>query len=132
MTPPLRDFRHPGRWLALWGLMLVAVVVVSLLPARELPSAPFSGVDKVEHFVTYALLSTYAVMLFARRRGQALAAAGLIALGVALEFAQGALTDSRAADSADALANTLGVVAGLLLAPTPLATALQRLDRGRG
>ena len=63
----LREFRWPYRWLALWGLMLAAVIATSLLPARDLPSAPFSGFDKVEHLLAYAVLSAYAVMLFARR-----------------------------------------------------------------
>ena len=127
----LRGFRRPRLWLALWGLMLAAVIVASLLPAGDLPPAPFDGVDKVEHFLGYAVLSAYAVMLFARRRTQALAAAGLIALGIGLEIAQGALTVSRAADSADALANALGVLAGLALAPTPLASALLWFDGRR-
>ncbi len=130
MTAALREFRRPHVWLAIWLLMLAAVIATSLLPARDLPPAPFDGVDKLEHFLAYALLSAYAVMLFARVRAQALAAAGLIALGVALEFAQGALTDSRQADSADALANALGALAGLMLAPAPWASVLLRLDRG--
>lgn len=128
----LREFRWPYRWLALWGLMLAAVIATSLLPARDLPPTPFSGFDKVEHFLAYAVLSAYAVMLFARLRVQALVAAGLIALGVGLELAQAALTDSRQADSADALANALGALSGLLIASTPLATALLRLEARRG
>ena len=127
----LREFRWPYRWGVLWGLMLAAVIATSLLPARDLPPTPFSGFDKVEHFLAYAVLSAYAVMLFARVRTQALVAAGLIALGVGLEFAQGALTDSRMADSADALANALGALAGLLIAPTPLADWLLRLEARR-
>ncbi|MFC3551305.1 VanZ family protein [Lysobacter cavernae] len=131
MAPLLRDFRRPGLWLAVWLAMVGAVIATSLMSARDLPPAPFEGVDKVEHFLAYLLLSAYAVMLFARRRTQALAAVGLIALGVGLEVAQGALTASRQADSADALANTLGAFAGLCLAPTPLARGLLWLDGRR-
>ncbi|HEY5802973.1 MAG TPA: VanZ family protein [Lysobacter sp.] len=108
--------------------MLAAVVVTSLVSASDLPPPPFEGVDKLEHFLAYLVLSGYAVMLFERRRAQALAAAGLIALGVGLEIAQGALTVSRQADSADALANSLGVLAGLILAATPVSRALQWLE----
>jgi VanZ family protein len=127
----LREFRWPYRWLALWGLMLATVIATSLLPARDLPPTPFSGFDKVEHLLAYAVLSAYAVMLFPRVRTQALVAAGLIALGVGLEFAQATLTDSRQADSADALANALGALAGLLIGPTPLADGLLRLEARR-
>ena len=129
VRPMLREFRRPWLWLAIWLAMLGAVVAISLTSADNLPPAPFDGVDKVEHFLAYLLLSDYAVMLFAGRRSQALAAAGVIALGIGLEFAQGSLTASRQADSADALANALGAVAGLMLAPTPVGRALLWLDR---
>ncbi len=127
-SPWLREFRRPGLWLGLWLAMIAAVVATSLMSASNLPPPPFDGVDKLEHFLGYFVLAAWAVNLFGRRRPQALAAVGLIALGVGLEIAQGALTASRQADSADALANTLGVFAGLLLAPTALARVLLRLD----
>jgi len=121
--PMLREFRWPALWVAIWIAMIAAVVFGSLVSASDLPTVP-DGFDKVEHFVGYLTLSAYAVMLFANRRGQAVAAAGLIALGVGLEFAQGAWTVSRMADSADALANSLGVLAGLMLGPTPVGELL--------
>lgn len=124
----MRTFRRPRLWLALGAVLLVVVVAGSLLPARELPPVPFDGFDKVQHLLGYALLSTYAVNLFARMRLQALCAAGLVAMGVGLEFAQAALTASRQADPADALFNTLGVLAGLVLAATPVARVLQWVD----
>ena len=95
----LREFRWPALWVAIWIAMIAAVVASSLLPAHDLPEVP-DGFDKVEHFLGYLLLGAWAVMLFATRRAQAVAAAGLIALGVALEVAQGAWTVSRMADSA--------------------------------
>lgn len=127
----LRDFRRPWLWLGAWLAMIGAVTATSLMSASHLPPPAFDGMDKVEHLLGYFVLSAWAVNLFGRRRPQALAAVALIALGVGLEIAQGALTASRQADSADALANTLGVFAGLLLAPTPLARVLLRLDGGR-
>ncbi|MDR0184027.1 VanZ family protein [Lysobacter arvi] len=123
----LRAFRWPVLWVAIWIAMIAAVAASSLLPAHDLPEVP-DGFDKVEHFVGYLLLSLWAAMLFAHRRGQALAAAALIALGVALEFAQGAWTVSRVADSADALANSLGVLAGLMLGATPIGRGLQCVE----
>ncbi|WP_342316272.1 VanZ family protein [Lysobacter sp. FW306-1B-D06B] len=120
----LRDFRWPVLWVAIWLAMIAVVVATSLLSADDLPPSPFDGFDKVEHFTAYLVLSVYAGMLFAQRRAQSVAAVALIALGVGLEFAQGALTVSRMADSADALANSLGVLAGLMLAPTPVSQLL--------
>ena len=124
----LREFRRPGLWLWLWALMVMVVIAGSLLPAGELPPVPFAGFDKFQHFFGYAVLSAYATMLFARLRAQALAAAGLFALGIGLEVAQGMLTTSRQADIADAMVNALGVLAGLTISATPLARRLQRLD----
>jgi len=124
----LREFRRPGLWLALWALMIATVIAGSLLPARELPPMPFDGFDKFQHLFGYAVLSAYASMLFARMRAQALAAAGLVVLGIGLELAQAALTASRQADPSDALVNALGVLAGLAVAATPLAQWLRRLD----
>lgn len=127
-TRVLREFRRPGMWLGLWAVMILTVVAGSLLPARELPPVPFDGFDKVQHLLGYAVLSAYAAMLFARMRGQALAAAGLVALGIGLEVEQGMLTASRQADVADAMVNALGVLAGMAITATPLARLMQRLD----
>ncbi|MGH8076660.1 MAG: VanZ family protein [Lysobacter sp.] len=109
----LREFRRPRLWLAIGALGVLGLVGMSLLPARDLPPSPFSGFDKVGHFLGYAVLSAYGGMLFANMRAQALAAAGLVALGLGLEFAQAQLTDSRSGDLRDAVANTLGVLVGL-------------------
>ena len=126
----LREFRRPRLWLAIGALGVLVLVGLSLLPARDLPPAPFSGFDKLGHFLGYAVLSAYGGMLFARMRAQTWAAAGLVALGFGLEFAQAQLTDSRSGDLHDALANTLGVLAGLMAASTSprWACLLQRLD----
>jgi VanZ family protein len=68
------------------------------------------------------------VLLFARRQAQWRAAAGLVLMGIVLEFAQSLLTQTRMGDFADALANTSGVVLGQLLSATRLADRLQWLD----
>ena len=127
MSPGLRDFRRGRLWLGLWWLAIVLVIVVSLMPPP--PMAVPRGFDKLEHLSGYGLLAAGAVLLFARRAAQLRAGLGLVLLGVALEFAQGALTRARLADPADALANAAGVALGLLLTFTPLARGLQWLDR---
>ncbi|MGH8085465.1 MAG: VanZ family protein [Lysobacter sp.] len=125
--PLLREFRRPAVWLAGWGLLFALVAVGSLLPPSDLPPM-WPGLDKLQHFVGYALLSAYAVMLFARMRPQALAALAVIAFGIAVEFAQAAWTADRIGDSADAMANALGALAGLMVSATPMARWLQWLD----
>ena len=123
----LKPFHRPRLWWGLWLLAVTGVVVLSLVNLSGLPPVPEGG-DKVEHFLAYALLSASAMQLFATRRGCVVVAALLIALGVGLEFAQGALTATRMADPMDALANTSGVLIGMLTVLTPLRDLLLRLQ----
>ena len=123
MTPPLR---HPRVAFGAWLLMFAAVAVGSLLPARDVPTPAFDGVDKLEHLAGYAVLSGYGALLFATSRARLAAMAAVIAFGIAIEFAQGAFTTTREPDAADALANALGAGCGQLLAFTPLVRALRR------
>ena len=125
----LRGFRRPFVWVAIWAAMVGGVVAGSLVPPSTLPTPMFDGVDKLQHLLGYFALSLYAVMLFARQRGQALAAAGLVLLGIGLEVAQAALTASRQADLVDAACNGAGVLLALPLASTRVAGLLQRIDQ---
>lgn len=124
----LRAFRWPRLWLGLWGLMIAAVVVGSLVPSSSLPQTQFPGADKLEHLLGYAALSGYAAMLFDSRRAQATAVVGLVLLGVLIEGAQAALTVSRQADPIDMLANAAGVALGQVVRMTGAAGLLQRID----
>lgn len=133
MTPAtapraLRRFRRPWLWVGLWVLLFALVATGSLWRADALPTPSIEGIDKLQHFIGYAVLSAWAVMLFARIRTQALAVVCVIAFGIAIEVAQAVLTTDRSADSADAMANALGALAGLLLSATPMAGMLLRLD----
>ncbi|WP_175455797.1 VanZ family protein [Pseudoxanthomonas sp. CF385] len=123
----LRPFRRPRLWLGLWLLAVAVVMVLSLANLSRLPPVPEGG-DKVEHFLAYALLAASAMQLFARRTGCIVVALLLVAMGAGLEFAQGALTTTRMADPRDALANTLGVLAGLATLFTPLRGLLLAFD----
>ena len=125
----LKPFRRPWLWAGLWALGVSAVVVASLLPAPDLPDLHVS--DKAEHCAAYALLAAGAVQLYARRLSWFAVCIALAMLGIDLEVAQGALTTTRTMDSADAMANSLGVLAGLATSLTPWRNALLRFEPGR-
>lgn len=122
----LKPFRRPLLWSALWCLAIAVVVAASLLPAPDLPQPP--GGDKLHHFLAYFVLAACAVQLFARWPALLGAGLGLVLMGIGLEHAQGALTGTREPDRFDALANTLGVIAGLATRMTPWHDLLLRLD----
>ncbi|PKV13173.1 VanZ family protein [Xanthomonas prunicola] len=128
VTQTLRPFHRPRLWVGLWIAAIVVVIAVCLGPPPEIPELPDNS-DKAEHFLTFALLCWGAVQLFATRRAQVVAAIGLVALGIGIEIAQGALTTNRSADPYDALADTLGIAAGLCLAWTPLRFVMLRIDQ---
>lgn len=122
----LKPLRHPLAWTTLWCLAIAAVVVFSLMPGPDLPDAP--GSDKLHHFIAYFALAASAVQLFARWPALFGAGLGLVLLGIGLEHGQEVLTGTRVADRWDALANTLGVVAGLATRLTPMRDVLLRWD----
>jgi VanZ family protein len=129
-TAALKPLRRPRLWLSLWGIAIAAVVVGSLLPAMDLPPVP-AGADKLEHFAGYGVLAAIAVQLFATRAALWRVGLALVVLGIALEAAQFLLTSTRMMDAWDALANGLGVMAGLATALTPWRDLLLRLERSR-
>ncbi len=101
----------------IWGgrlglaIGVVAVTVLSLTPAAELP--PYPGIwDKAQHFLAYGALGLCAAIGFPRR-GMAMAAGiSLVVLGAGLEIGQ-MFVAGREGDLADMLANGLGVALGL-------------------
>lgn len=126
----LKPFRRPWLWAGLWCAAVALVVYASLMPADDLPPT-IEGADKVQHFLAYALLAAGAVQLFARRLSLLSACAVLALLGVGIEQLQGGMELGRAMELQDALANMLGVLAGLATLFTPWRDVLLRFDSKR-
>lgn len=113
------DARRRANWigLAAWLAALIGVVTGELSPASSvlMRFVASTGVsDKLLHFGAYTLLAFIPVLAFRLRTGL-LCAVSMVALGVALEYAQ-RLVPGRSYEVADMIANTLGVVAGLSVA----------------
>lgn len=128
MHAALREFRRPALWLGIWYFGWLLCIALSLVPPPRIDVSVPEG-DKIGHFIAYALLSAWAVWLFASARHHRRAAIALCALGLAIEVAQGTLTRNRMMDGWDALADAIGVGVGWLLASGRASGLLQALDR---
>jgi VanZ family protein len=94
-------------YLAAGWAWVAAIVWLSLTPSPP-PPIDLSHGDKAGHFFAYAGLMFWFAQLYAQR---VFFAVGFIAMGIALEFAQGA-SGYRSFDVIDMAANALGVLAG--------------------
>ena len=120
-----RELKYFRWWLALGWLIVAAVIVLSLV--SKLPvHIPVQFSDKIGHFIAYAVLMGWFVQLFQSRGLLIIHAIFLIGMGVGLEFAQE--YRSRHFEYADMVANSVGVLFGLLLFFTPLRSLLQRFE----
>ncbi len=91
-----------------WAYAL-AIVALSLAPSP--PDPGFDHGDKLFHLFAYGGLMFWSCFLYRHRYTRLAYGIGWIAMGVALEFAQGA-TGYRSFELADMAANSLGVLLG--------------------
>ena len=106
---------------------LATTLILSLLPAVDMPEELSLVSDKLEHAAAYAAIAGCTALGFARPaalRG-ALAAA---VLGGAIEIVQQAMVPGRSGDLGDWLADVAGVIVGLALG---LAMRRATVDRWR-
>lgn len=115
---------HRNCWRVIGGLLMLAIVALSLLPPALLPGMPpQTGSDKALHASAYFVLAAWYVPLWQQRyRGWAYGLA-FIALGITLECLQG-FTATRMGEWRDAVANSVGVVLGSSLVWTRWARVL--------
>jgi VanZ family protein len=107
-------------WLGAGWVGVAMVVYFSLVP--DPPQIDMAEGDKVQHLAAYAGLMLWFAQVMAGRTQRAILVWLLVALGVALELAQG-LTGYRSMSLADMAANTAGVILGWLAAPPRLPNA---------
>ena len=91
-----------------WGLV-ATIVWLSVMP--EPPRLDFEQSDKLGHFIAYGSLMFWFALLYPTTRARVAYGVAFIALGIGLEFVQGAL-GYRTFDVFDMVANTLGVLLG--------------------
>jgi len=91
----------------------ITIAVLSLIPGKNLPSVGIDYIDKVGHFVVYAILAffIYHAAVNAKFKTPILWCIIIpILYGIIMEFLQGYLSEVRHADAYDALFNGLGAI----------------------
>lgn len=111
-------------WFAIGVGMILLLLYGSLAPAKALP--PMGDSDKFWHGAAYFAVMAYFSQLCAGVRARALLAAGLVAMGVAVEFIQPYV--NRQFDWFDALANTSGVFVAFGLSFPPFDRIVASVD----
>jgi VanZ family protein len=92
------------------GWALVGLILwLSLTP--QPPHVDFQQSDKLGHFIAYGGLMFWFCQLYGSTRTRLAYAAGFIAMGIAIEFLQGA-TGYRSFEVYDMVADALGVLLG--------------------
>jgi VanZ family protein len=119
-------------WLGAGWIGVVVVTYFTLAPNP--PQIDLEQGDKLQHLVAYASLMLWFSQVQTGVAERRITALLLVALGIALEFAQG-LTGYRFMSAADMAANMAGVALGWLAAPPRLPNAFAwgstLLGRGR-
>jgi VanZ family protein len=97
-------------WIPFTVVSLVTITILSLLPLEELPPAP--GSDKFQHFMAYAFLALPAALRKPRR--WILQCSSFVAYSGIIELIQPSV--NRYCDLFDLIANTGGVISGIIVA----------------
>jgi len=119
--------RYPYLWLTIGFLLVLAVIVVSLVPHPP-RVGHFRNSDKAGHFAAYMAMTLWFLLIYTRNVIRLRIALAFIALGVALECLQ-RLSGFRTFEYADIVGNVSGVLCALMLAQTPLSSALAFAER---
>jgi VanZ family protein len=104
--------RRAALWL--WGTLVAAIVVMSLMPDFGPPGELF--IDKILHGLGYGSAAGLPFLAFRERRPVYIAACLMLPMGLVLEILQDYIP-GRVTDAGDALANATGVLIGLALGP---------------
>jgi VanZ family protein len=118
--------RFRNLWLAIGYAMVATIVFLSLMPNP--PSIDIQQGDKLGHLLTYGTLMFWFCQIYATRPSRVAHALAFAAMGVALEFEQGA-TDYRSFEVFDMIANATGVALGWTIASLTGGETLRRIER---
>ena len=108
---PEKPIARSVLWIWAFGITLLAVLVLSLLPPS--PNLPTTGWDKATHALAFSVLAWLGCKAFPQRMAMVLT--GLLASGALIEVLQ-SFTSYRVAEWNDWMADALGLPLGWLAA----------------
>jgi hypothetical protein len=117
------------RWKAWFacGIAFIGLVIYLSLTTHPIVVDSFEGI-KTGHFIAYAWLVLWFAQIYPSARARIAWGVGFILMGAALEYLQGA-TGYRTFAYSDMVDNAYGVIAGTILAWTPLGQVFTKLNR---
>jgi VanZ family protein len=115
-------------WLGLGGVMVALVIYLSLTSSPVDTGLSFPYQDKVFHAFAYFALMAWFAQIYHGRFQRNLIAVMLVIMGVMLEYLQ-SFDPNRFYEYADMLANSTGVVLGLLVTLTGVKNCLIRFEK---
>ena len=92
----------------------LSLVILSLIKVPEY-TLSVTHLDKWQHCFAYFVLSISWLIVFYKKKKKRLVVVCCILLGVIIEVSQNTLTSYRTGDFYDVIANSLGVLLGLLV-----------------
>lgn len=114
-------------WLVIGALLASAVLILCLIaPSNKISS--IEGLDKVEHALAFLVLTAWFAALIERPGYWALSIM-LLGLGVGIEIAQYLMALGRSAEIFDVIADTVGIILGVILSLSIHESWLQRIER---
>ena len=122
--------RYVWLWMLIGWLLVAGIVVGSVIPDVRIAVLSSGLSDKIVHGLSYFLLMLWFSGLYMRRY-QLIVAASVIVLGLALEAIQWQLP-YRMFDTADLVANLIGVTTGFIVAVLLSAGWCRRIEMYMG
>jgi VanZ family protein len=122
-----RDLKFQRVWRSVAFMNIGIIITLSLMPGPE-DMPRILGLDKVLHILAYAFSMFWCNMCYRDKKYIILFSVGLIFMGIALEIAQGVI-GYRMMSKYDMIANSIGVLFGLVLARTRLSMVLSYFEK---
>ena len=95
-------------------MVTFAILYLSLMTVPK-SNIKISHLDKLQHILAYVVLTTSWLLALAKKRSKIVIISACFLFGILIEILQETVTNYRTGDYLDIIANSVGVLVGLLL-----------------